>query len=65
MQVKFFDFINKAQIKAAKRLSAAIEDEPHESREDFFHVIQAAREAGVPAQDAPHIWASDVGQAKS
>jgi hypothetical protein len=76
--VKFFEFINNAQIKAAQRMSAALRREaelaaaascsseagtpqPGETpsdREDFFHVIQAAKERGIGESDAQNIWSS-------
>jgi aspartate beta-hydroxylase len=81
LQVKFFEFINNAQIKAAQRMSAALRREaelaaaascssaasgagtpqPGEApsdREDFFHVIQAAKERGIGESDAQNIWSS-------
>ena len=72
MQVKFFEFINKAQIQAAKRISSAMNSDTAASgidslessgnsksigsREDFFHVIQAAKEAGIQESDFCNIW---------
>ena len=102
VQVKFFDFLNKAQIKAAKQISTALNKAAAatggadgesavllssayfglvvhtsnnerncdittycmflsvagatESRENFFHVIQAAKEAGIQESDAVNIW---------
>lgn len=66
-QVKFFEFINKAQIQAAKRISSAMNSDTSatskdgnnssgDSREDFFHVIQAAKEAGIQEGDYCNIW---------
>eukprot|EP01032_Pedospumella_encystans_P008625 gene8625-10215_t len=63
-EVKFFDFLNKAQIKAAKQISTALSKEAASenntggaSKEDFFHVIQAAKEVGIAATDEVNIWA--------
>lgn len=85
LQVKFFEFINNAQIKAAQRMSAALRRDAAEQtaaaaagdpqpkpesaqaaqpgeatldREDFFHVIQAAKEQGIGESDAQNIWSS-------
>lgn len=68
MQVKFFEFINKAQIQAAKRISSAMHSETTSNarandkdggggdKEDFFHVIQAAKQAGIREGDHANIW---------
>lgn len=62
-QVKFFDFVNKAQVKAAQRLSAALQKSPAGDgdwagdKEDFFHVIQAAAALGIAEEDCGNIWA--------
>jgi aspartate beta-hydroxylase len=73
-EVKFFDFINKAQVKAAQRLSEALHKSSEgakaeqgsnsgqggaeeAAREDFFHVIQAARAIGISEEDCSSIWA--------
>lgn len=70
--MKFFEFINKAQIQAAKRISSAMASNTsniHSSsssssdsagssaqKEDFFHVIQAAKEVGIQESDYSNIW---------
>lgn len=69
LQVKFFDFVNKAQIKAAQRLSAALEGGSGAGgeggrdggegvgKEDFFHLIRAAAAQGIAQEDCGDIWA--------
>ena len=76
--MKFFDFINKAQIKAAKRISSALHSDTTETAttinvngaegtkeekeeeavvcEDFFHVIQQAKDVGISSSDCSNIW---------
>ncbi|KAJ1420462.1 hypothetical protein B484DRAFT_453109 [Ochromonadaceae sp. CCMP2298] len=69
-EVKFFDFVNNAQIKAAKAISGAIAkaraeggaegaEEVAAAGEDFFQLISAAREKGIEEEEASHIWPSD------
>mmetsp|Transcript_4086 Transcript_4086/g.6492 ORF Transcript_4086/g.6492 Transcript_4086/m.6492 type:complete len:444 (-) Transcript_4086:10-1341(-) len=86
-EVKFFDFINRAQVKAAKVLSKELQarregvgsgsisrpqvggthsgreggEEDYSNREDFYHIIESAKAAGIDFTiDRDRIWPSEV-----
>ena len=52
-EVRFLQFINAAQVLAARRMAAAAES----AGEDFLSVILAARGGAVPAED---VWGHRV-----
>jgi hypothetical protein len=69
LQVKFLEFINNAQVKAAQRLSkmqrqqeGGEESDTSSSSvaEDFFGVIQRGRREGVREEDRGAIWAETL-----
>ena len=68
LQVHFLDFINKAQIKAAQKLSKMSQESTvsvnsgdskallEEEHSDFFQVIQKSKIAGITNADLASIW---------